>query len=88
MRSAKNQGANLIAAEVRFDGSELVEVDVVAEGARVVDEDKARRLGLVHTCWGGAHLTQTAERRRASFRVHGVTCRSLETFLDGPASAA
>jgi len=75
---------------VRFDGSELVEVDVVAECARVVvDEgDKARHLGLAHTCWGGAHLTQTAERRRASFLVHGVTCRSLETFLDGPASAA
>ena len=75
---------------MRFDGSELVEVDVVPDRAQEVDEgDKARHLvAQAHTCRGGVHLTQTAERRRASSPARGVTCRSLDPCLDGPASVA
>jgi len=89
-RSARNPGANLIAAEVPFDGSEFVEAGVVAESAHQVDAgDKARHLvDLAHTCQGEVHLTRTAGRRCVCSRAHGVACRSLESFLDGPALVA
>ena len=77
------------AAEVPFDGSELVEADVVAESAQVGVGDKVRHLeDLVHTSQGEDHLARMAGRRPVCFRAHGVTCRSLESFLDGPALVA
>lgn len=86
----KNLGANLIAVEVRFDGSELVEADVVAGRVQQVDVGgKARHLVVpAHTCQGEVHLTQTAGRRRECSQAHGVTCRYLDSCLDGPASVA
>ncbi len=72
-----------------FDGSALVEAGVVAERAQVGVGDKARHLvDLAHTSQGEAHLTRTAGRRCVCSQAHGVTCRSLESFLDGPASVA
>jgi len=78
------------AAEVPFDGSELVKAGVVAERAQQVDVgDKARRLvDLAHTSQDEVHLARMAGRRPVCSRVHGATCRSLESFLDGPASVA
>jgi hypothetical protein len=63
---------------------------VVAERAQQVDVgDKARHLvGLAHTSQGEVHLMRTAERRCVCSRAHGVTCRSLGSFLDGPVLVA
>jgi len=78
------------AAEVPFDGSELVEAGVVTERAQQVGVgDKARHLvDLAHTSQGEVHLARMAGRRPVCSRAHGVTCRSLESFLDGPALVA
>jgi hypothetical protein len=77
------------AAEVPFDGLKLVEAGVVAKRAQVDVGDKARRLvDLAHTSLGEVHLARMAGRRPVCSRAHGVTCRSLESFLDGPALVA
>lgn len=72
---------------MRFDGSEFVETDVEAERAQQVDVgDKVRHLvDLAHTCRDEVHLTRMAGRRCVCSRAHGVTCRSLDSCLDGPA---
>jgi hypothetical protein len=76
-------------AEVPVDGSELVEADVVAKRGQRADADKVQhRVGLVDTCWGEAHLMRMAGRPHVCYRAHGVRCRSLDSFLDDPASAA
>lgn len=78
------------AAEVPFDGSEFVEAGVVTERDRQVRVgDKARHLvDLGRTSQGEVHLARMVGRRPVCSRAHGVTYRSLESFLDGPASAA
>jgi hypothetical protein len=77
------------AAEVPFDGSELVEAGVVTERAQVGVGDKARHLvDLAHTSQGEVHLARMVGRRPVCSRAHGVACRSLESFLDGPALVA
>jgi len=78
------------AAEVPFDGLELVEAGVVAERAQQVGVgDKARHLvDLAHTSQGEVHLARMEGHRPVRSRAHGVTCRSLESFLDGPALVA
>jgi len=75
---------------VRFDDSGLVEADAVAARAHQVDVgDKAPRLVvLAHTSQGEVHLTRTAALRRVCSQAHGVACRYLGSFLDGPASVA
>jgi hypothetical protein len=77
------------AAEVPFDGSELVEAGVVTEHAQVGVGDKARHLvDLARTSQGEDHLARMAGRRPVCSRAHGVTNRYLESFLDGPALVA
>jgi hypothetical protein len=78
------------AAEVPFDGSELVEAGVVTERVQQVGVgDKARHLvDLAHTSQGEDHLARMAGRRPVCSLAHGVTYRSLEKFLDGPALVA
>jgi hypothetical protein len=52
------------------------------------DVDKAQHLlDRAHTCQGEVHMTRTAGHRVCS-QAHGVACRSLESFLDGPALVA
>jgi hypothetical protein len=88
-RSAKNPGANLIAAEVPSDGSEFVEAGVVGHAQQVDVGDKVRHLvDLAHTCQGEVHLTRMAGRRRVCSRAHGAACRSRGPCLDGPALVA
>jgi hypothetical protein len=83
---------NQIAAAVGVlsDGSQLVEAGVMAESAQQVGAgDKARHLeDPAHTSQGEVHLARMAGRRPVCSRAHGVTCRSLESFLDGPALVA
>jgi hypothetical protein len=78
------------AAEVPFDDLELVEAGVVAERAQQVGVgDKAQHLvDLAHTSQGEVHLARMEGRRPVRSRAHGVTCRSLESFLDGLALVA
>jgi hypothetical protein len=78
------------AAEVPFDGSELVEAGVATERAQQVGVgDKARYLvDLARTSQGEVHLARMVGRRPVCSRAHGAACRSLESFLDGPALVA
>jgi len=76
-------------AEVPFDGSALVEGVVAERAPQVGVGDMVRRLvDLAHTSQDELHPTQMVGRRCVCSQAHGVTCRSLESFLDGPASAA